>query len=473
MRIGQTSLVYFASKFLTSVLGFLVTVVLARELGASVLGQYYFVVAIVIWMKIISGQGIQTAAIKRISEGDARSAYLGAAVLLQAVAFTVVSVAFLVGYDLAAAHLDVDLGVQPAAVVGLLATSLFLWTVTNALNGMNLVHLGAILSPVDRLFRSIAQLAVVLAGLGSVKLLLAGYALGEVLAGVIGIAMFAIGPALPSRAQVWSVIHYAKFSWFSGIESRAFSSMDTVVLGLFVTSDLLGIYEIAWNLASTLAMFSAAINQSLFPRISQLSNSQGADAIPGFVDDALAYSGLFIIPGFVGSIILGESLMRIYGPEFQRGALILVILVFARLVYVYESQFTSTLAAVDRPDLAFRVNIVFVGLNLGLNVALVYWYGWYGAAVATVVSAMVGLVMGYYYLSRLITVPRPTREVGNQVGSAIVMGGVVLVGREVTPDDLPTTILLVGTGAIVYFLGLTTLSRRFRATIRRNLPAIR
>ncbi|MFC6836864.1 oligosaccharide flippase family protein [Halomarina ordinaria] len=470
MRIGQTSLVYFGSQFLTSILGFAVTLVLARELGASVLGQYYFVVSIVIWMKILSGQGIQTAAIKRISEGGDRSGYFGAVVLLQGAAFAVVSLVFLAGAKVARTYFDVGLGVSPGVVLGLLAASLFIWTATSALNGMDLVHLGALLSPIDRLFRSIAQVGVALAGLGTVQLLLAGYAVAEVLAGVVGIAMFTVRPTLPSREQVVSVVDYAKFSWFNGIESRAFASMDTIVLGIFVASDLLGIYEIAWNLASILAMFSVAISRSLFPQISRLSEAEGTRAVEGFVDDALAYSGLFVIPGLVGSLVLGESLMRIYGAEFAQGGLILVVLVFARLVYVYESQFTNTLGAVDRPDLAFRVNVVFIGLNLVLNVVLVYRFGWYGAAVATTLSAVAGLVLGYVYLSRLIEVPLPTREVSTQVGAALVMGVVVFAGSETMPGGIPATLTLVSVGAGVYFLALAALSRRFRATVRRNLP---
>jgi O-antigen/teichoic acid export membrane protein len=47
MNLGQTSVVYFVSKLLGSVLGFVATIYFARVLGAEVLGQYALVLALI------------------------------------------------------------------------------------------------------------------------------------------------------------------------------------------------------------------------------------------------------------------------------------------------------------------------------------------------------------------------------------------------------------------------------------------
>jgi O-antigen/teichoic acid export membrane protein len=47
MRIGQTSVAVFVSKLVESALGFVATPYFAREPGASVLGSYALVLALV------------------------------------------------------------------------------------------------------------------------------------------------------------------------------------------------------------------------------------------------------------------------------------------------------------------------------------------------------------------------------------------------------------------------------------------
>lgn len=475
MRIGQTSVVHFASQVLTSLVGFLVTVFLARELGSDVLGNYFLVVAVLVWLKVLGGQGIQMAVRKRISEGVDRRQLLGAGFGLQLVAFLLIAAAILLFEERVDAFVRVEGAALP--LVALLFTGLLFWQVTAALEGDHRVHVASLLRPLDRTLRSGLQVAVVVVGFGTVWWLLAGYAVAELVASVVGLALLSLRPRLPTRAQVVDMLDYARYSWFSGIESRTFASMDTLVLGAFaVSSGLIGVYEIAWNLASILAVFGTSISTTLFPAISRLDSEGEPDAVSGLVEDALAYSGLFVIPGLVGCVVLGDAVLGIYGEEFTEGWLVLVVLVVARLVYVYESQFTSALAALDHPDVAFRVNVVFVGTNLVLNVALVAAFGWLGAAVATTTSAAVGLVLGYVLLRRYVALPVPRRELANQVGAAAVMGGVVYAAREalaLAPTDTVLTVALIVLGAGVYFLVLSGLSRRFRATVLRNLPDAR
>jgi O-antigen/teichoic acid export membrane protein len=469
MRIGQTSVVNFLSQVATSVFGFVVTVYLTNELGAAVFGNYALVVAVLVWLKVLGGQGIQMAIRKRVSEGEREGGYFGGGLLLQLVAVAVLAGAVLVFREPVNDYLRTDAAL---ALVALLVTGLLLWQVRAALEGRHRVALSSLLGPLDRTVRGALQIGVVVVGLGTVGWLLAGYAVAELATALVGLALLAIRPRLPTREQLRSLLNYAKYSWFSGIESRTFASMDTLVLAIpafGISSVQIGIYEAAWNLASVLAVFGASVSTTLFPAISELS-SAGADGIESLIDDAVAFSGLFVIPGLMGCAVVGRRVLAIYRPVFTRGYTILLVLVAARLLYVYQSQFTNVLAAIDRPDSAFRVNVVFITTNLVLNVALVAVLGWLGAAIATATSAAVGIVLSYWYLRRYVTIPIPAGELVSQALAALVMGGVVLLAREYAGAGVAWTVVLVAIGGGVYFAALTLLSRRFRATVRRNLP---
>ncbi|RKD98068.1 oligosaccharide flippase family protein [Halopiger aswanensis] len=466
MKLGQISFVTFASQIASSVFGFIATIYLARTLGPGVLGTYFLVVAVVVWLKVIAFGGVQSALTKRLSEGDEPGAYITAGTGLFLGIFAVLALALVLARDLVNGYIG-----QPVAIpmVGVLFATLLLMFVSGALQGQHRVHISGALSPVDMLSRSALQIGAAVLGFGLFGLL-AGYAVASIIAGLVGAIFVTWRWQRPERRHLWSVFDYARYSWLGRLSSRTFSSMDTLVLGVFVASDLIGIYEIAWNLASLLAVFSLAIQQTVFPEISSVAEDGDQDRIVALLDDAFAYAGLFLIPGLVGCLLIGDFVLRVYGPEFSAGHTVLVILVASRLAYAYGEQFLNALNGLDRPDLAFRINGLFFVTNISLNFALVAAYGWRGAAVATAVSALVTVSIGYWVLSRFISVSFPLRAVAMQVLATVPMAVVVGSGRLYLEPSIPVTVGLVGVGAGTYFAALFLVSGRFRTTVVRNLP---
>ncbi len=68
MRLGQTSIVYFVSKIIGSILGFLATVYIARTLGETVVGFYSLSLNLALWLAIGGRIGLGEAIVKRASE---------------------------------------------------------------------------------------------------------------------------------------------------------------------------------------------------------------------------------------------------------------------------------------------------------------------------------------------------------------------------------------------------------------------
>lgn len=474
MRLGQTSIIHFGSQVLSSVVGFVATLYIARELGSATLGTYSVFLAVLIWLKVATGGGIQGAVRKRISESNGGERDLGAGIVVQVVAFVLVAAVAL----LFAAPLNEYLRFDGAhLLVAALGLTLCFSFVRAVLEGQQQVHIAALLRPVDRTVRSVVQIAAILLLSGGLLWLVGGYAIGALVATLVGLFFVALRPRWPQREQFERILGFARYFWLSSIEGRSFSSMDTVVLGVFVSSSLIGVYEVAWNLASIFAIFGTSITSALFPTISNLSSENSLEVVSDLVNDALAYAGLFIVPGLVGSLIIGDRVLSIYGEEFTGGATVLVLLVVAQLVYAYESQFVSTLNAIDRPGVAFRVSFAFVGVNLVLNLVLVWRHGWHGAAVATMIAACVGLLLGYRALSRLVSFTIPVSELARQWFAAGVMGIAVYLTEEFVSAsaEIPgvyVTVLLALFGAGVYFGALAVVSERFRTTARSNIPEI-
>jgi len=475
MKLGQTSVVHFASSFVSSVLGFVATIYIARVLGPEPLGIYQIAIGLVSWLAILGQVGLSRAISKRVSEGREPGEYAVASVALITALFVVVAAGAVVLRGQIAQYV----GYPVAGYVVLILLVVLLNSLVNSLLvGLKLVHVSGVLSPIKTGGRALSQIGLIVAGMSTAALFV-GHILGFVV--VIAIGGYYVIRDLPSlrlpkRRHFEGLLDFAKFSWLGNLQSRMFSYTDVLVLGYFVSSSLVGIYAAAWNIGQFLILFSGTLTSTLFPEMSSISSEQDPQAVSRIVEQSLTFGGLFLVPGLFGGALLGERILRIYGPEFPQGATILLILIVANLFMGYQNQLLNTLNAVDRPDLAFRVNLVFVAANVSLNVVLIYIYGWVGAAVATAASVAVSLVLAYRHVDSLIDFETPVGEILRQWLAAGAMAGVVAAGLwlegtyRLVGHNFAVVVGLVVLGAGVYFVALLGLSTEFRETVDRNLP---
>lgn len=470
MRIGQTSFVVFVSKLLGSALGFLATIYFARELGAEVLGYFALALVLVTWLHL-GPRSFGAAMEKRVSEGEDQAEYFTASVLVAVISGGGLSLVVL----LVAEYVNAYVGESVALFVAvLLPIRLFYEFVNAALRGERKVHLTGILTPVKIGGQSIVQVTLVVLGFGLGGMLV-GHGFGGVVIGILGLTFRSGGIARPNREHFRSLYEYAKFSWPNSLKERSFNDVDVLVLGLFVPSALVGVYSVAWSIAKFLTLFDTAVRSAVFPEISKANAEDSRDIVSKLVTDSLTYSGLLVIPGLVGGGILADRLLRIYGPDFVQGATVLWLLILSTLLYGYQTQLTSSLNAIDRPDISFRINIAFIGVNAILNVVFVSMVGFVGAAIATALSAAIGVSLAFTALRSELEFVVPAGEILKQFLAAGLMALAVLAGLEVfertaVSHNVAVLLTLVVLGAGVYFLALYLLSSEFRSTVVDNSP---
>lgn len=467
MKLGQTSFIHFLSRVSISVVGFVATVYLARKLGAEALGTYFLTISLLYWLVVVGDLGISASLRKRLSEQGSNPGVLTAGLVSQTGLFALVVLVIVVSSEYINSYLGANVSLW---LVTLLAAKLGLDFVTVVLDGQQQVHVSSLLSPTDKMVQSGVQIALTAFGVG-LSGLFAGYIAGSLVAAVVGLYFVRTTIRLPTRADFHSLYAFARYSWLGTIKGRAFLSMDTIVLGYFaVSNSVVGIYEVAWNISALFAIFSESLNRAIFPEISSLQTEQ-TERISNLTSVAVAYAGLFLIPGLVGSALVGDVVLSIYGNEFTAGATVLIVLVVSQLVYAYEEQFITILGAMDHPEVVFQANTAFLAVNLGLNLLLVPRIGWLGAAIGTTVSAATGMLLSYRGLSRRLSFVIPWGELLRQAFAATVMGIVVFAGRMALGNSLIVVVSLVVVGAGVYATLLVSVSEQFRTIVLNNMPS--
>lgn len=466
MNLGRTSLIHFSTQVITSVAGFLTTFVIARLLGADVLGTFSVATSVMILVTIPTNT-IGGAMSKRISEQQEPSLYFSAG-MIAVVAFTIALTAGLAGFG---SILNEYLGASIVELLILMVIGSTVYNIyTTILTGENKIVESGVVNTIEQVFQFLFQAGLIVLGY-ELAGLFAGKILSLFVAVIIAILISDLTFVFPKRRHFERLYEFAKYTWADQVKGRSFAWIDVFILGIFVESTLIGIYQVSWTFASTLILVGLSIQTTLLPELSHLGVEEDWEQVHHLLTEALVFVGVFAIPGLFGAAVIGADLLTIYRPVFAQGYGILLLLIVARTLDAYARQLLLTLSATDFPKYRFRANVVFVVVNAVLNFVLIWKIGWFGAAIATVLSAGVELGLGYYYISVVFGKPDiPYDQILRQFLAAGGMAVVIYLLTQVVPVTNYTVIGLVLVGAAVYTVLLLTISKLVRQKFRMLVP---
>lgn len=449
MNLAQSSLKLFAANIASAALQFLGIAYFARELGAAPMGVFFLFQALLGMLAIPADFGLRGAVEKRISEGESPGAFLSSALALKFVPIAVIMFAILIFRPLINSYLGADIAILLAVAI-----------IFQEVGQLSIVVLKGELRVGETAVLEVARQATwvgvgvvfISQGFGPVGLvygLLAG--LGVIL--VWGWYKVSVMPERPSREQTRSLFNYSKYNVVSSVGGYFYNWMDVAIIGLFLTQAHVGAYEIAWRITSVVILFSRSIASTIFPQISEWNSAGAQNKIEDLLPQIITPSLILVIPAFFGTLLLSEEILGlVFGSEYTIAALALTILMFDQVTEAVQVVFGRSLQAVNHPDLAARATIVAVGLNLVLNVVLVREFGITGAAIATMVASLVGGVLLHsYFLSKIISIRVPYRELVGCTLAAMSMVFILLGLRNVIVVNTMSGLLLsVLIGAVTY-----------------------
>lgn len=459
LSIVRSSVGTFATRVGMSISVFLGTFVIASMAGASVLGMYSLFIAVVTLIELVTNAGIDEASKKRMSEGSKQGELFTAALTARLAIFIVVALGILAFETQILNYIGSE---EVLPFVFLVPLTIILYQVVESgLYGERKIGRAGFLEFVSSTGQLLVWIVVLALGYGLFGILV-GVGVGYALATLVGLTILSIKPAIPSLEQFKSLYEFAKYSWVGSIRETSWLWTDTLVLGLFVAPTFVGIYELSWQISGVLFFVASAISATLFANISSLAAKGMYAEIRIILEESLVYTGILAIPGLVGGVIFAEQILGVFGEEFLAGSLVVGILILSRVFHSYEVVFGKVINALDRPDLLFRVDTIFIFLNVVLNVIAISAIGWIGAAFATSGAMILRTMLTYRYLRMTITFSFPTKTIGLETIAALIMGAVLWPFANATVSVVELT-LLVTLGALVYLVAVFVLIRRVRS----------
>jgi O-antigen/teichoic acid export membrane protein len=197
------------------------------------------------------------------------------------------------------------------------------------------------------------------------------------------------------RTAAGELVRFGRWIFLSTALSFLASQGDRLVLGRFITMDMLGIYGIALFLAqAALSALQSVSNKVLFPLYSRLTEADPAELRRRLWKYRLLLLGA-ICPVLVGLTVFGDVVIRIlYDHRYQEAGWMLQVLSAGTIGAVILTTLSPVLLAVGD---SFRFMVLLLGRSLALLAAMALG-GWIGGHVALpglgVIGSLPGVIIG-------------------------------------------------------------------------------
>lgn len=448
--LRRQSLISLVSASTLTFIGFIATMYFAHVLGKAAYGAYALFLAYYGIFCLIGDGGFGGAAVKRISEGTDQNEYYSAFCALR-ITLLVVSITALVAVrpfliDLEASGMVIWLFV--ALVAGVLPG-----IITTGVYGTDMVGVNQTSGLINTLVKVGVQIVAVYLGYSA-----AGLA-GGFVTGIAAGGLFCL-PFAKLRLTRFTVQHlrnlftFSFWIFLSGSGALIFSYADTILVGYFLSTADVGLYQIAVQFTAAATFTTMALRTTLYPKISRWHAEGETGLITLTLRRAFTYSLLLAVPVAVGGWILGERLLYFfYGAGFAEGADVLGILLLVQVVNVFMFLQTMSLSAMGRPRESFYATGTAAVVNILLNLAFIPLIGIIGAALATLVTMLVNATIAHHYLSQQIPVTIERIPTLHILLAAGVMALVLMLYRLLIPLSNAFLVLAaVAIGGIVYGL---------------------
>jgi len=449
MELRKSILKLFSGNVALALIEFSAIAGFTQAIGTAAIGSFFLFQTIIGLLGIPIDLGISKTVEKQLSENEPFGEVLSTAVLLKMLLLLPWAVGLVAFSSRVAQYVGID-GIASLVVVGLVVRQgrgLSL----RVLAGEMQVEKNALLKVVGRLVWVCVGFGLIYLGWGGLAIVVS-YILGHVVTMLGALLHLNLTVSWPRLERAKALLNFSRYIFIGNVGGFVYQWMDVAILRLFVPVSLVGIYEIAWRVASVSMMLTEAIRTSLFPQISQWYSEDRIDEIESAFRTWLQIPLYVTIPAFAGAAVLGVDILgTLFGTETTAAYPILLVFMLEKILRSVQLIVGPSLYAMDKPQLGYRGSTVAIVANLLLNITLIPQFGLIGAAVATTVSAATAAAVSIAYVSRFVQIRVPWKRVGWSVLSAALMSSCVYLLTQVVRVGAIRVGFGVGFGVVVYF----------------------
>jgi O-antigen/teichoic acid export membrane protein len=200
------------------------------------------------------------------------------------------------------------------------------------------------------------------------------------------------------------LLGFGGYIFGSGVVSNVFLSLDKLMTAaLLGRTEYVADYDAAGRINQVIDTPSYAASEILFPKTAQASAKEGVEKVRYLFERMMSVLLCFTIPtAIVISLVPGLVIRLIAGAPYLVAAPILQLYMISGVLRPVQNQAANLLNSIGKPALSFVMNVGYLVVNLGINYVCLVTIGFYGAAIGSVITFLLGTVVWYFVMKKQI-----------------------------------------------------------------------
>ncbi|NQE44419.1 putative flippase AglR, partial [ANME-1 cluster archaeon GoMg2] len=423
-RIAKNTAALFAAQVVVSILGLVLSIFIARNLGDVVFGKYSFALAFTAIFAVFSDLGYNTLLIREVARDKSQaSKYLNNVLGLRALLSLVIFAFIVLTINLMDYPSDTKNIVYLFGIYTLVVSFSAVFKVTFRAFEKMVYEAG--ITIISNLIRVSLGLVVLFLGYGLLELawiFLFSGVFDFILSFLVCGKRF-VKPEIDLNFKFWkSTIKVALPLSMLSIFGLIYVRIDTVMLSVMKGDAVVGWYNAAYSLVLAFKPIPQLFMNALFPLMASYYVSS-KDSLKIIYEKSFKYLFVLGLPLAVGiSLLADKFILLFYGEEFYPSIIALQILAWDILLLFLYTCTTFVLVSIEKQNQMAIIAGCTALINVILNLLLIPSFSYAGAAIATIFTE-VFLLISYLYLNSRCSYNIPVYKiVVKPIGACMVMG---------------------------------------------------
>lgn len=238
------------------------------------------------------------------------------------------------------------------------------------------------------------------------------------------------------------------------------STADRLLIAGMINESAAGIYSVGYDLSRhTITLLMVIISLAANPLAINALEERGEDAAKKQVAENAIIIFAISFPATILFIVLASNIGNIFvGSDFREESILILPIISVVALFAGMKAYYFDMAFHLSKKTSKQIWIVGVSsvINLILNILLIPQFGILGAAYATLISYIVGIVLSIWVGNNVFKLPIPYREFIKIVLAGAVFGGVMWFFSE--PTQVYSLLYLIPFYILFYLLVLLLLN---------------
>ena len=235
----------------------------------------------------------------------------------------------------------------------------------------------------------------------------------------------------------------------TGILYTIYYSIDVIMLTNMVGDYASGIYNATYKLISVLTLFYSVYTAVIFPVMSKFYKNDKKLLLISY-EKSIKYLMIIIIPVAVATVCYSSDIIHfIYGKQYETSASVLCILIWTVCLLFISGANNTLLNASFKEISVTKIYTVAALFNVVLNLILIPYLSYNGAAITTVLSDVIIVLIQIYIIYKLGH--KPNKKLYYDLARIIIGSGILGVALYFLHLNMWVALPV---GIIIYFAAI-------------------